>query len=199
MGNTINSDNYQATGIDIEGILAAPFIAAVQANSMMAKEQIQFLIDYCFGKKEDAYEPVMIALTITRHEIDHKPDGSKGLKAIKANFEVPLLTLIPLNSLAVQNIDVSFDMEITSMIQKKEKSLLQSSNNKKEESKIKLLGAISYDSKEAQVQGSKTQYQKKNNSKMSVTMKASPLPLPVGVTTLIDLYTKNMSIQSKES
>ena len=200
MANTINPGNYQGNGIDIEGILAAPFIAAVKANSMMARDQIQFLMDFCFAQDGEVYHPVMITLSITRHEIVQQSNGEKEMKVIEANFEVPLLTLIPMNSLAVQDVDVAFDMEITSIYQKSDRLRLQAGKpnvlNKGAEAAVKLTGTISYDSREAQIQSGKNQYQKKNNSKMAVTMKAAPLPLPVGVTALIEVYAKNVSVNA---
>ena len=102
---------------------------------------------------------------------------------------LPLLTLIPMNNLAVDEVDVKFNLEITStvshisskdenainadVIQKKAKigAKIGSSSNKRDESKS--AGGI------------------------EVAIKSKQIPLTKGFNTILDLYSKNI-ITSKD-
>lgn len=189
--------NYENRGIPIEKLLAGPLLAAANANSEMAKAQAKFLLDFCFHKEGDVYRPITISMSLTKSVISpsENKEQEPELKQVSINFELPIITIIPINSLSVQDIEIDFEMEITSNFSKK-----QSENNGNLEDKnlnTNLSGNISYDSNEL-VENGKNQYQRKNRSKMAVTMKAGSLPLPVGLTTILDLYSKNIAPQQSE-
>jgi|GEM_PF-2497259 len=187
----INTRNATGRGNDIEAIMAAPFIAASQANGMMAKEQTQFIIDCCFIHDGKTYQPITVQLALTRYVMEpgKGKNGEPVFRQVQTFFEVPLLSIIPISSLAIEEVDINFELEITSTRRKNIEN--NQSISKKNTGKVQLTANISYDSQENQ-QG-KEQYRKKNTSKLQVSMKARPLPLPVGMTTILDLYTKNIS------
>ena len=192
--------NTGEQGLPIEGLLAAPFLAATHANAQMAKEQAQFLIDFCFSKDGDVYHPVMVKLSLTKYvmEPSTQKDAEPTFKKAFMHFEVPLLSIIPINSLSVQDVEVDFELEITSQISDEELHDDKNETNSSTSNKgklIKLKGNVSHDSKESQSNSARTTYKKQNNAKISVNMKAGSLPLPVGVTTLINLYAKNINSQ----
>lgn len=171
--------------LNIESIISAPLVAASKANVVMLTGQTRFLLDYCFSKKEDSntYEPVMIEMSMTRAEIDHdkEPGDPDYFKTTKLNFQLPLLTLVPLNSLAIDKVTVDFDMEITSVTSyNSEHGIL--------DKQAQLNGKIS----SAPSQNSKDSSQNKNQSSshLKVSINAGPLTLPKGLLTILDLYTK---------
>ena len=184
--------NSNIQGIAIEDLLAAPFIAAANANSIMARKQTAFLMEACFeldnddGFGEDVYHPKMITMTLSKsillpaNNIKEKPK----METVSTKFQIPLLTLIPFSSLCLKDVSVKFDMEIVS--QTKGNSH-EKGSTKPEETKLK--GIVSYDSSEKK----NDQYQKRNSSKLSVEMNAGPIPLPVGFTSILEMYTKNIN------
>lgn len=191
--------NKRYYGITIDELLAAPFVAAASANSAMAKKQTAFLLESCFSYNDSVdeddndvgiYSPKMITMTMTKNVI--KPgktkDGKIKMEQITTTFQIPHLTLIPFNSLCVKDLFVKFDMEIISQKRKKKAD----SNNDIANENVELIGAVSYDPNERR----EDQYQKKNNSKMSIEMNAGSIPLPVGFTTILDLYTKSINSTS---
>lgn len=107
--------------MSMESIIGAPLIAASKASSMMQAEQLRFLLDTCFTLGETGSEtlsPVMVKMelytpSVGRFDI---PDDVGCAKVNKLEFQVPLINIIPINSLTVNNIDVDFSMEITSML-----------------------------------------------------------------------------------
>ncbi|WP_379963277.1 DUF2589 domain-containing protein [Epilithonimonas sp. UC225_85] len=104
-----DQEQYNHKAALIEDLLAAPFIAAANANSKMAQEQVKFLMETCFDAKDDSFSPKMVSLTIRKNsKSETEPDEL-------ISFELPLITIIPFNSLCVKDINVKFDMEIVSM------------------------------------------------------------------------------------
>ncbi len=187
------------SGISIDQLLAAPLVAAANANSSMAKKQTIFLMESCFdryniGNEDDedevqdyVYHPKMVTLSMTKNVIKPGIDKNKKpkMEQISTNFEVPILTLIPFNSLSLKDLSVNLDLEITSQKQKS-KSF---DDNVVATDEIELKGNVSYESDRK----SNDNRSSKKTSKLSVEMNAGSIPLPVGFTTILDLYTKNIN------
>jgi hypothetical protein len=177
--------NYSSE-LNIESIISAPLVAASKANVVMVTGQTRFLLDYCFNKKGETYEPVMIEMVMSKGVVDpsKKPEDPDYIKKAEMTFSIPLLCLVPINSIAIDNVNVDFDMEITSVTSydtETEKGVI----NKK----AQLNGKIS-NKQDGGNDGGKSQYKSQSTSKLSVNIHAGPLPLPVGVLAILDLYTK---------
>jgi hypothetical protein len=191
--------------LDIESIISAPLVAASKANVMMVTGQTRFLLEYCFTKGENnTYAPVMITMSMTKGVIDETktPSDSDYIKSVQMTFGMPLLCLIPINSLAVDKVTVDFDMEITSAISK-QTTTANDSGNQVIEKKAQLNGKISNSSAQDSGNPNSTQYKSQVSSSLKVNINAGSLPLPKGVLTILDLYTKSIqpiavSDQSKE-
>lgn len=175
--------------LNIESIISAPLVAASKANIVMVTGQTRFLLEYCFSKKEKSgtYEPVMIQMSMSRSEIDpdKKPNEKDYIKRVEMKFSLPLLTLIPINSLVIDKVTVDFDMEITSVTSYKPIGQIGVKSSPLDR-QAQLNGRISHDLGQSKDGQNKSQMR----SRLKVNINASPLPLPVGVLTIIDLYAK---------
>lgn len=60
------------------------------------------------------YEPIMIDMVLTRSVITQGMDTTKGIPQASTKFTLPLLTILPINSLAVETVDINFEMEVKS-------------------------------------------------------------------------------------
>lgn len=163
--------------LDLELLVSAPLIAASKANDAILKQQTQFILDTCFTVEEDIQTPVMVKMRLSKTSIDFtKLNDELLLESQDIFFQVPLICLIPINSLGVNSIDVEFNVEVSSM-----KSSTSSSNA----SGAVLSGRLS-----------PTQVNSKRNASsrgsLQVNLKAGALPLPSGVLELIDIYTKTI-------
>lgn len=177
----------------MDQIIGAPLQATATANAMMSKEQIKFLMEFCFKKNEDNnFEPVMIEMVIFGSAMDTTAEGDVPvMKQHTTKFNLPLLTLIPINSLAIHSFEVDFDMEITSVEKRESSDTLSQSGDNATEDKLQLMGKISNKSSDQKSRNS--QYQKKIDSKLSVNVKGGQLPLPVGLTSIIEVYKNNIA------
>jgi hypothetical protein len=206
MDNRNNSENNQQSGKqlpEIGSLLSAPLVAAASANSIMIKEQTRFLMDTCFiAKGNNQYEPLMIEMSLSRSIISEDVNNELKRQELVATFKIPLLTLVPINSLVVDNVDIDFSMEIVSYSEAQKDSSAEKEEGKNTSSgllgnntqsnKTTLSGKLSYDAND---KGSNRSH---NASKLNVKIHAGTIPLPQGVTTLIDLYVKSINAIPKQ-
>src|SRR5699024_4161811 len=182
---------------DVESLISAPLIAASNANSAMAREQAKFLMEFCFKKGGDSYTPVMIEMHLNQSvlETGDSEDTPHSIRSINTTFKIPLMTIIPLSSLAIETVDLEFDLEISSQHQVDDEETDQGKTESKLHdpgSTTKLLGNISYDSKEKVNKTTKNKYRSRNSAKLKVNIHAGQLPLPVGVNMMLDFYSKSI-------
>ena len=178
----INNQKYfssLSTGSTLESLISAPLTAISKANAMLLSGQAQFILDYCFMKDGDSYIPITIKMEYSRN-------------GEKAYFHLPLLTILPLNNLAVDKVDVNFNMEVTSTTtHAPSKTLLSNPAKPKILRKKARIGAKIAPPEKAKY----TNNPSKNG--ISVSIEAKQIPLAKGITTLIDVYSKNI-ITSQE-
>jgi hypothetical protein len=180
--------------IDIEAIIAAPLVAASKANVVMATGQQQFLLDFCFEKKDDgSYEPRMIKMVMKKGVLipGENRDDPVTLKIERLTFSVPLLCIVPFSSLAVDKVTVDFDMELTSAISE-DYTNKTTEPEKITDKKCRLNGRISSGSEDAGESDTSISrnYRRKRSSTLKVSINAGPLPLSNGLLFMLDLYTK---------
>jgi hypothetical protein len=151
----------------------------------MAHGQTRFLLDYCFNKTDDGYEPVMITMALTRHLL--APDKHDNtVQGVTTYFKLPLLTIVPLNSLAVDKVTIDFHLEISGT-SGKDADKTRGKGNQITDQKAQLYGKIGSDPS-----GAKNGMSRQNKSKIAVNINASALPLPSGVLTIIDMYNRSI-------
>jgi len=208
MDTALVSMAQQFTGLPMQSLIGAPLNAAATANSQMALTQTKFLLDTCFNKKTDkdteSYEPILIKMELTRGVITPPTYDDKGavkdptgVTSVTTSFNLPLMTIIPINSLAVETADVSFEMEVQSSYSEEKD---ESSSNKVHTemsytekmdfffTSTEIKGSASYDHSDSTTHN--THYQKSNSAKYTVNVHAGQLPLPKGVNTIIEAFTK---------
>lgn len=205
MDSTLLSISQQFSGLPMDALIGGPLNAAADANAKMAITQTKFLLDTCFipkknGDKIESYSPIMIKMELVRPIIkDLGEEKGPEVTDAKVQFNLPLLTIVPLNSLAVDSVNITFDMEVKSSFteesskEKVDKMAAAASFEAKVGSgifSVTIKGSASYDSstttKESQ------HYQKSNSAKYHVDVHAGQLPLPMGVTTIINAFANSI-------
>lgn len=187
------NENYmtkQFTGLPLKALIGAPLKAATDANGMIAKAQTALLLDTCFEPGEgegDSLKPIMLSFDIERSVIDK--DGKTLPETAKMRVSLPLLTLIPINSIAVETLKVSFEMEVRSSTEHKSQSdgKQHGSSDEDEEFGTQMYGSVA--------KSGKSEQSGKNSSTAhyEIELQAGQLPLPKGLTTIIDAFAKNIA------
>ena len=197
----------QFSGLPVKSLISAPLLAGAEANGKMAIMQTQFLLSTCFNTDGDGdsvnYKPIMINMTLTCSVVKH--DGSAG-DPVQTRFDLPLLTIMPLNSLAVDNVDVNFEMEVKSSFSNDKETSSESEKAAEGSFSAKVgwgcfsaevSGSVSASSKNSSSE--KSHYEKSNSAKYTINAHAGQLPLPEGVTTIIQAFSQCIApIQLKE-
>lgn len=190
------------SGLPMESLIGGPLNAAAKANAGMAMTQTKFLLDTCFTLSDSGnYSPIMIVMSLTRGVItpgtDDKTDAT--IQQMTTTFNLPLLTIVPLNSLAVESVDVTFEMEVKSSFSEeatetKEKEVKAAASFEAKAGwgpfSVTIKGSASYDQKDSSTHS--THYQKSNSAKYTVSVHAGQLPLPKGVNTIIEAFTQSI-------
>ncbi len=114
--------------MSIEKMVAAPIIAAVKAQSLMNEEMIEFLDNIALDKDGEVR---MIPFTFESDQLDEK--GVPTGKTKKVSVNVPYMTLVDAPSLAIETVDVSFDLRIHTSSNYKEIQHIKDSRGRKVE------------------------------------------------------------------
>ena len=200
----------RSSELNIEQLISAPLVAASNANAMMARDQTKFLMDFCFAKDGDSYKPVMIEMHLTNSVIEPAENAGDppSIRRVKTVFQVPMITLVPINTLAVETIDVEFDLEISSQHKYADNKESKKQKDKEADAELnsgrkglfksksaELKGKISYDTHESVNSSRSNKYQSRNSSKLKVKIHAGQLPLPVGVASILEAFSKGIQHQ----
>ena len=197
----VSSISQQFTGLPMADLIGGPLMAVSDANGNMARKQTQFLLETCFKVKEgEALDPIMIQLNLKRAVLSFNDDATApNISYFTTVIDLPLLTIIPLNTLGVDSASVNFEMEVKSACSEdiKESSTNKSSGEGKISGKIgwgifsvSISGSVSYSSEDSRTHD--THYENTNTAKYSVSVHAGQLPMPTGVNTIIDVYSKSI-------
>jgi Protein of unknown function (DUF2589) len=180
-------DQFKFRGAAMDHLIGQPVVAIVKANQMMATEQVKLLMEICFSKTSDAYEPVMITMSIHRGRIEHGRDNQNAsVSETVAHFQVPLITMLPINSLAIENVGIKFKMDV------------HTHHEVDDEHGNHLFKGISSSSvKSYQLTGNITSHDSRDKVEnpeasggISVNVSTGKLPLPLGVNAIIQAYSK---------
>ena len=195
MDTNLLSMSQQFSGLPMESLIGGPLNAAAKANSAMALTQTMFMLDTCFNMaKEDKdgktiptqYEPIMIDMILTRSVISEDKDGKVSVTPASTKFTLPLLTILPINSLAVETVDINFEMEVKSSFSEDDNKTSESASSGSGSFETKLgWGPLS-----VSIKGSASYSEKSNSAKYTVNVHAGQLPLPKGVNTIIEAFTQ---------
>ncbi|RMG74481.1 MAG: DUF2589 domain-containing protein [Chloroflexi bacterium] len=198
----------QFTGLPMKSLIGGPLMAAAEANHQMALTQIDYLMSTCFmsttgGKSSSSpngdltYTPVMIKMQLTRGGLT---ETGTGVEKITSTIELPLLTIVPLNALAVDSVDINFVMEVTSSYSQSHST--NSSSHMHEQSSfegkmdeflysVDIKGSVTHDASLSTA--AQSHYQKSNHATYNVHVHAGQLPLPPGVGVIIQAFANNIS------
>lgn len=197
-------------GLPIEALIAQPLIGAAIAQGRLADEQMRSVLEYCFRRVGDHYEPIMLKMLVTRGVLEPGSHADPDLRQVTSVFRLPLVTLFPFASVAVETVDIEFDMEITAQYALdddvdnegdggKEKSKSHGSalhpGLAPRMSRSEMLGVIGKRRGGPRAKLSETgQLESVSGAATySVSVTAGPAPLTKGLLTIIDLYSNTIT------
>ena len=108
MENTTSAANGTAK-FDASKV-SVPLTEVANANTELAVTQVKNLLDTCFTETDSpsggkVYKPITITFEIQRSVIT--PGNSPSTQEITTQFELPLVTAMPITMLAIDRVDIS--------------------------------------------------------------------------------------------
>ncbi|MGF1717103.1 DUF2589 domain-containing protein [Photobacterium chitinilyticum] len=210
-GPALVSMAQQFSGLPMGDLIGGPLMAAAKANNQMAITQVKFMLDSCFSKTTtgegdkvtDSYQPIMIDMKMTRPIIkETNAEGKEDIKieVAESTITLPLLTILPLNALAVDDVNINFNMEVKSSFaneqSQEQKESFEAGGSFSAKAgygpfSVEVSGNVSSSSESSS--SNKETYEKSNKATYDVKVHAGQLPLPEGVGVIIKAYTNNIA------
>jgi len=114
----------QFKGLPMESLIGGPLKAACEANVLMAEATSKFINDVGFLPEKDEKgnifpgAPRMVDFSYEKPGMD--AEGNSTINVVK--IKIPILAVVPIPNLQVNNVDVSFDMEVKNSTSETDKS-----------------------------------------------------------------------------
>lgn len=197
----------QFTGLPMDSLIGAPLHAAAGAQQSLAMTQTQYILNTGFNQAKDdkgniTYTPITATIAMGQSQPVVSEDGNVKAANSQLNVDFPLITMVPIPSLAVTSVDITFDMEVKSSYTH-ETDTETASKTHEEGSfdakggwgclSVEVKGSVSHDS--SQSNSDKQSYQKSNDARYHVEVKAEQQPIPDGIKMLLDMFSKNMTMK----
>ncbi len=196
----------QFSGLPMNSLIGGPLQAAAQAQQSLAMTQTQYILDTGFKQTKDdkgniTYSPITATIAMGQSQPVIEADGSVKAATSSLNIDFPIITMIPIPTLSVSTVDITFDMEVKSSYTHETDSETASKSHDEGSFdakaswgcfSVEVKGAISHDS--SQSNSDKQTYQKSNDAKYHVEVTATQQPIPDGIKMLLDMFSKNMTM-----
>ncbi len=179
----------QFQGLPMDTLIGGPLTAACDAQVMLAKATSDFITDVGFDEQKKVR---MVDFAFSKPEEIEKPDGSVELVKSDYNISVPFISIVSVPTLQVQDVDVSFNMEVKSSFSESTKS------DRKAAFEAEGSGRIGPFKVRVKVQGSvssskETQRKSDNSAKYAVRVTAKQQGTPEGLSRVLDILQQTIA------
>ncbi|TFH89489.1 DUF2589 domain-containing protein [Vibrio ouci] len=184
--------NNHFSGLPMESLIGSPLKAACDAQVMLARSTVDFIKDVGFdGEKTRTAD-----FSYTRHVVTGKDGlGNDIIEQEDVGLEVPVLAIVNIPNLMVDEVDITFDMEVKSS----EASIEKSDSKGSFSAKTKVgWGPLSVT---ANVSGSVSAHKENtrssdNSAKYHVNVHASQAGTPEGLSRVLDIIQDSVAPKS---
>lgn len=185
MGDDLVKVGDQFGGLDMASLIGGPLRAACDAQTMLASSTTSFIRDIGMDYDENSkkYRVRTTSFSFTRAKGD-AADGEGGTEKVEMN--VPLLSMVNVPNLQVDDVNVTFDMEVKSAVATESKKDKEGSLDANAGLKVgpfhmdvKIKGSIS--SHESNTRSSD------NSAKYHVEVHAKQAEAPEGLSRMLDV------------
>lgn len=186
----------QFSGLPMESLIGGPLQAACKAEVMLAAATTNFIETIGFEDKAEGdtgpRKAKTVAFSFQRPATD--PEG-KTIGSETVSLEVPVLSIVNIPSLMVQNVDVTFDMEVKSSVSSQQSS--DKSGTLDAHAKLGW-GIFSLD---VTIKGSISSHESNtrssdNSAKYHVAVQARQAGMPEGLSRVLDILTSAVQPKS---
>jgi hypothetical protein len=155
--------------LPISGLIAAPFEAAVETQARLAQSIVDYVTEVGLEKDKNGNNHVRDMSFVMQRTAE------KEAKMENLTVHAPLLALVPVPNLAIEEMNIDFQMEVTSIDRITEKQR----DNADEESRIVVAGKVSSTAEHTRETNQSAKYQ--------IQVKARKQTQPEGLSRLLDI------------
>ncbi|MDR0307980.1 MAG: DUF2589 domain-containing protein [Chitinispirillales bacterium] len=95
----------QFKGLDMKNLIGGPLTAAAESSILLARSTANFINEVGFDANQQART---VAFKFTKQDPD--PDGNLNMQEM--SIDVPLLAIVPIPNLQIDEVNILFDMEV---------------------------------------------------------------------------------------
>jgi hypothetical protein len=186
------------TALPFRHLIGAPLVAAIEAQAMAAKSTMDFIMDVGFTKPTDevtdptkAQTDIGDVRTVTfKYEVDVVKTDKSGTEKKPFSLTVPLLTVVPIPFLAIEEMTIDFMAKITEAISHDRSATNESAKNASLEAKggwgpVSAGFKCSLSSKHSSTSSSSSKYN--TELTMNIRVRATQDDMPAGLMKVLDI------------
>lgn len=177
------------TAIDFGALVGAQLAALIEAEAEAAEKSAEYIENVGFEKLSDGTLKLrMVTFEMSRRDVDGE--------VRKHIIQVPVITLVPIPLLTIEEAQIDFDLQVESVVQEKTNT---SNGNQKPTIRDSLVAksAISKARPRARLMSRLARTQKRSETKtttdLSMKVKIAQSPFPLGIERLLN--TADLSVE----
>ncbi len=175
----------QFNGLDMHNLIAGPLIAACEAQSRMAVSTANFIKEIGLETGDDG-KTSKVRTTNFSFQRGLIGENGKSVGVEEVNMQVPLLSIVKIPTLAIDDVNVTFDMEV--------KSAESSENSKDKQGSLEAEASLGIGpfSAKVSIKGSISCHEKNtrssdNSAKYHISVHAKDFGMPEGLARMLDV------------
>lgn len=176
--------------LELQQLIAAPLISTIEADAMSARKYLDFLMKFAFESFDPATGHTGPLRLVIFSYMEQDAYGTTHQREVR----IPLLTLIPLPLLHIEEADFDFDIKIIDAITEKTEETFSFENGTMEDTGTKSPGMKMRASLAARSGKLEGELQQSLAANMKVRVRMRPSDMPSGLSNILHLAANNMSV-----
>ena len=180
--------------LNFESMIGGPLNAVIRAQAQSAQTSVDFIKSVGFDASKDpdkADKPTMVSFTYEKPITEDNDDGTTTTKQVPHKLSVPILTMLPIPFIRIEETKIDFNAKINSIQES------QTTNSKDLKAALGVKGGwgpvsanlkVSYAHKKSNSSSSKTE----RTYSMAVHVRAVQDELPAGTERLLSILESNI-------
>ena len=98
--------------LDFEAMIGGPLVAVINAQAQAAMTSVDYIKGVGFKGEGDNVEPIMVSFSYTRDVETTQADGTVVTQPQKFSLSVPILTMLPIPFIRIEETTIDFNAKI---------------------------------------------------------------------------------------
>ena len=182
--------------MELQQLIAGPLIATIEADALSAQKYLDYLMRVAFESYNPQTGETGKLRTLTFNYTEQDVNGPR-----RKTVSIPLLTLVPLPLLHVEEADFDFDIKILDALSENVEETFSVAEGKSVVNRSETTGFKMRASLAPQQGGTKKsgELQQSLSANMKVKVKMRPSDMPAGLSNLLHLTANNVQVEDTDA